>query len=366
MNKKYIVYQTVNTVNKKIYIGIHGTYNPEIFDGYIGCGVNINKPSTYMNPHTPFQCAVKKYGGKVFLRTILYTYDNIDDARKKEAQLVTKEFILNSNNYNVALGGGGFPTYYLPIYQFDDDGTLIKKWNTGEEAMEFFNGSVLALETALQFKEKLYGYFWSRKNSINREEYSHGDSKKLTYKYSKEGKCLIIYSSISEAAKFENIDRTTLNTAIRLQSLVKGQYYFSNSLYETFIPKPKISLRGKTFYLYKISGELIQKFIKAKDLMNYLNTKSYNTIYRAIFAQEGKYKEYFISLEDLGKSIPPITNLKSRAKKVLVYNTLGELLEECPSVQQAAKKYNASLSSVNRVLRGLAHTANGYVFKFVQ
>ena len=74
---KYIVYQTTNTVNKKIYIGVHKTINPELFDGYIGCGVNIHNSSSYMKPHTPFQCAVKKYGGKVFLRTILYIYDNL-------------------------------------------------------------------------------------------------------------------------------------------------------------------------------------------------------------------------------------------------------------------------------------------------
>ena len=36
-----IVYQTVNTVNKKIYIGIHQTASLE-FDGYIGNGIWIN------------------------------------------------------------------------------------------------------------------------------------------------------------------------------------------------------------------------------------------------------------------------------------------------------------------------------------
>ena len=35
---KYIVYKTTNLINGKIYIGVHRT-NPDIFDGYIGCGV---------------------------------------------------------------------------------------------------------------------------------------------------------------------------------------------------------------------------------------------------------------------------------------------------------------------------------------
>jgi hypothetical protein len=43
---KYIVYLTTNIINNKIYIGVHGTNNPDIFDGYLGCGVNINIPSS--------------------------------------------------------------------------------------------------------------------------------------------------------------------------------------------------------------------------------------------------------------------------------------------------------------------------------
>ena len=65
-----IVYQTVNIVNKKIYIGIHQTANLE-FDGYIGNGIWINQPSTYMNPKTLLQKAVKKYGTSAFIRSTL-------------------------------------------------------------------------------------------------------------------------------------------------------------------------------------------------------------------------------------------------------------------------------------------------------
>ena len=60
INMKYIVYKTINTINNKIYIGVNKTENPDIFDSYIGCGVLVNNPSTYMNPITPFQAAVKK------------------------------------------------------------------------------------------------------------------------------------------------------------------------------------------------------------------------------------------------------------------------------------------------------------------
>ena len=44
---KYIVYKTTNLINNYIYIGVHKTQDPNIFDSYIGCGVYINKPYTY-------------------------------------------------------------------------------------------------------------------------------------------------------------------------------------------------------------------------------------------------------------------------------------------------------------------------------
>jgi hypothetical protein len=41
-NWKYIVYCTTNLVNNKIYIGVHKTTNPSVFDGYIGNGVYVS------------------------------------------------------------------------------------------------------------------------------------------------------------------------------------------------------------------------------------------------------------------------------------------------------------------------------------
>lgn len=359
---KYIVYQTVNTVNKKIYIGVHKTKNPDIFDGYIGCGVNINSPSSYMKPRTPFQCAVKKYGGKVFIRTTLYEYDTAEEASKKEAELVDKDFVLNPNTYNVSLGGIGYPTLLFPIYQFNLNGELIKKWEDTQEAIEFYNVSPYSISTALQFKESLMGFFWSRKDTINREEYSNGSPKKPVYQYLKNGKCIQIFSSITQAAKELNMDRTTLTTSIKLQSLVNDLWYFSDKLYDEFKPKAKISLRGKIFYLYKDDGEYIGAF-NSKELMKQIDTNSWNTIYRAIHAQGGLYKNYQILLEYKGSHILAKSK-NSKSKAVLVYDKVGNFIKECSSVQQAAKEFNAQISGVNRVLRGLQHTTNNYVFKF--
>jgi hypothetical protein len=52
--EKYIVYETTNLINNKIYIGIHKTRNPEVFDKYLGSGVISTQPYTYMYAKTAF------------------------------------------------------------------------------------------------------------------------------------------------------------------------------------------------------------------------------------------------------------------------------------------------------------------------
>lgn len=359
---KYIVYQTINSVNKKIYIGVHATENPDIFDGYLGCGVYSTQLSTYKNPKTPFQYAVKKYGCKVFQRITLYTYNTAEEAYKKEAQLVDRDFINNENTYNIALGGIGGNFEVKPIYQFSDKGILIKSWDSIHEAEEYYGLCRNSLTTALQFKEKCRNYFWSRDKEINLSLYSKGDSKVAVYKYTKNGKLVIIYESILDASRKENIERTKLSVAIKSETLI-NDFYFSNKLYDEFSPKPRISLRNKKFYLYKLSGEFIQEFDSGKDLLAFLKSKSWNTVYRAIHIQNGIYKDYQIKLEYLGDRIPPMQN-KSLAKPVNVYTKDGQFIKTCESVQQACKEFDVLKSSINRVLRGLQNTTKNYIFKW--
>ena len=90
----FYLYQITNLVNNKIYIGVHST--KDMNDGYMGSGINI-------------QSAIKKYGINNFKKDILYTFDNADDMYAKEKELVTEEFLLQKDTYNLRIGGtGGF------------------------------------------------------------------------------------------------------------------------------------------------------------------------------------------------------------------------------------------------------------------
>jgi hypothetical protein len=103
---KYIVYLTVNKNNHKVYVGVHRT-NPDIFDGYIGCGVT-HKDSK-KNRNKGFPAAVRKYGYENFKRITLKEFPDTEqgmlDAYYMEEKIVTKDFIKSKMTYNLILGG---------------------------------------------------------------------------------------------------------------------------------------------------------------------------------------------------------------------------------------------------------------------
>lgn len=93
----FIVYKTTNLINQKIYIGIHKQkkgYSPTDFDGYYGSGLNLQK-------------AIEKYGEQNFKRETLYIFNNFEEAKYKEKQIVNSDFILREDTYNISEGGQG-------------------------------------------------------------------------------------------------------------------------------------------------------------------------------------------------------------------------------------------------------------------
>ena len=164
---KYIVYQTVNKINNKIYVGVHGTTDPEIFDGYIGNGVSIYRPATYINPKTPFQRAVKKYGIKAFVRTILKIFDNEEDAYKMEQEIVNEDFLKRTDVYNLAKGGRVEVINANPkrkVYMYDLDGNFEREFTGINEAGRFLNPSAKGgghLPRAIQEGHQFLGHQFS-------------------------------------------------------------------------------------------------------------------------------------------------------------------------------------------------------------
>ena len=88
----YVVYQTTNLIDGKIYVGAHKTSN--LLDGYMGSGIRIRR-------------AIEKHGKDNFKTEILYHLSNSEEMYAKEAEIVNEEFVARDDTYNIKLGGWG-------------------------------------------------------------------------------------------------------------------------------------------------------------------------------------------------------------------------------------------------------------------
>jgi hypothetical protein len=156
---KYIVYMTVNTVNRKIYVGVH-KINTSNFDGYIGCGIRSEATA---NKDLLFHKAVRKYGYNKFKRYTIAEFDNANDAFHLEREIVTEQFVKSKNTYNTAIGGvcSAGKTNEKKIIQYSLSGKFIKVWNSISEAATYFSISPGTLRQALvpPFKSRV-GHQW--------------------------------------------------------------------------------------------------------------------------------------------------------------------------------------------------------------
>ena len=365
---KYIVYLTTNTKSvinglNRIYIGVHKTENSDIFDGYIGCGVNIYRPNTYMCPKTPFQYAVKKYGCDAFVRSTLFIFDSADEAYRKESELVNESFINQSHTYNIALGGIGGSLYKQDpkwhtkeVYQFDLKGNLIKKWDSTYDASDFYGIHINTITHAVNDKFILLNCLWSRSNLIDINTF-RTKQKKITYLYDLNGKLIREFDSRTDCANYLNCCPQSVSKAINQQSIIK-QHYVSETLVDVFSPKPRIQLIKATFYIYNKDGVLLYKCV-GKEIMSFLNEYSWKKIHTAINSNRGWYKDFYISTEEVLK----IPEKKDAHKKVLVYNLSGHLLSEHKSVKDAMIQYELTSSQITKLLKGLSKHPK-YIFKY--
>jgi len=168
----YTIYQITNLIDGKIYIGKHKTKN--LNDQYMGSGKHIKR-------------AIAKHGIESFKKEILFQFDNEVDMNSKEVELVTEEFCLRSDTYNLAIGGqGGFS--YLDesgnmVYPLDRPGVRragriavnrllskrrVERLKSDEVYREEFNKKV---SIGLKRKFEVDGHHWSgRKHSEETKE----------------------------------------------------------------------------------------------------------------------------------------------------------------------------------------------------
>lgn len=358
----FIVYLTINLKsqingNNKIYVGVHRTKDPTIFDGYIGCGVVISQPSTYMHPKTPFQYAVKKYGVNAFKRITLFEFDNAKEAYEKEKEIVNTDFLKQEHVYNISLGGicnnNG-----KPVYQFDLDGNLVKEWKYIIDISDFYGYDIQRFQYAIHHKHQFLDYYWSNTNTIDVAEYitSKPHSPKIAYLYSKQGKCIKQFDSHIECAKYLGLK--DISKAIKDQSLVQSMYYVSDKLVDEFKPKAKAQNTNKTFYVYKDSNFIGE--YKGKEIMKVIDLYSWSKVSDIFRYYQGWYKDFYIS--DTKVDQVPI-RIHSNGFLIDIYTKFGEYIETLKSLKEVREKYKVPSARIKNIQLGDRYF-NDFIFKY--
>lgn len=213
MNYIYIVYQTICTVNNKIYIGVHKTLTTE-FDGYIGCGVYVNRPASYKNANTPFKYAVCKYGVKSFKRTILKVFSSEKEAYEFEAEIVDENFVKREDTYNIALGGrdSSLGNSKVKVYMYDLEGNFEMEFEGLHDAARYLkptDGRPGHLCRAIRLGHQYLGHQFSYEKLPYMKKLKH---RKLTTvnkgnigpkvgKFDDLGNLLEVYNTMTECVK---------------------------------------------------------------------------------------------------------------------------------------------------------------------
>ncbi len=156
----YTIYKTTNTLNGKIYIGKHQT--KDLNDGYMGSGKILVQ-------------SIEKYGIENFTKEILFLFDNEAAMNAKEAELVTEEFCLREDTYNLCPGGNGGFGY---INKSNIDKFNGKKHSA--ETKRIISEKSLGRKHSEETRNKLSEIYLSNRDERNRKVSNALSGRKLT------------------------------------------------------------------------------------------------------------------------------------------------------------------------------------------
>ncbi len=358
---KYIVYETTNLINGKIYIGVHKTINPEVFDGYIGCGVLVTQPNTYNYPKTHFQFAVKKYGPKNFRRKTLAVFNSLEEASNLERELVNEEFLARDDVYNMILGGIDDNFYIVvPCYQYDLEGNFIKEYSSIKEASVEMNCHHSLINHAIALKTKGKNYLWTnfKFDKLDISTYNLGLNHQIPiYVYSKEGTLLYEFDNQTQASKTLKINIITIKNCRIFGILYKDKYYFCEVKDDNYSKARLRYVEGRSICKYNgETGKFIQKYNSQIEAERDNPTSNISKSLK----QKSTCKGGFLwSLEELPKYA---CKKKNEKRSVGKYDLQGNLIKIYESAT-AAEKENGT--SVWKVLNGTNKTQKGYSYKYL-
>lgn len=297
---KYIVYCTVCLETGKIYIGVHKTENPNVFDGYIGNGIKIGY--LLKNPKTAFQYAVKKYGYSKFKRTVLYIFDTAEEAYQKEAEIVTLEFVKRDDNYNIITGGLEGRSNYKNVYRYRLNGEFWEEYNGIKLVSDKLGCHYISITNACNNRRSFKNSYWSfeKVEKLNLNEYRINKFSSI-YQFDLKGNFIKEWESVNDIKENLNLTESNIYSALNKKSSANGFYFLkdktqiqnilkSKEVYNN-LPKLKCgeprkiaqyTLNNKLIKIWDTVAECSKQYSKCRDVAKGLRKQTKGFIFKYI------------------------------------------------------------------------------------
>ena len=355
---KYIVYKTTNKINNYIYIGVHKTANPDIFDLYLANGIYINKPETYEKAKTKMQQAVKEYGVKNFFRETLAVFDNAEDASNLEAELVNEDFLARSDVYNMVLGGYSDNLSGIKVFQYDSNGNFINEYPNYETAAHELGVQGSSIRRAVVYKYRVNNFYFNTDKVAKIDVTLYNTNLKVkVFRYLKTGEFDREFESYNEASRNSDSSPSNIRSATLTGYCVKDAYYFSFIKEKTYDKARSLQIRTREVHKYDSKGAYIKSY-ETQELAEKENP--YSNITKAIKLKSADSNGFMWSLEKLDNYNKPKRQGK---KKVAMLDNNGDIIKTWESARQCAKEVG---SSVQNVLNGKYEKHKGNVYKYIE
>lgn len=358
---KYIVYKTTNKVNNYVYYGVHKTANPDIFDGYLGCGINIKIPYTYEHAKTKFQQAVKEFGFKNFIRETISVFDTSEEAYELEGIIVNENFLARFDVYNTMLGGVPNNAQGIKVFQYNLNGEFINEFDSYESAGKTLLVQPSSIRRAVLYKYKVKDCYFNtdKLDKLDLSLYNNNIIKVRVYRYLKNGSYDSEFESYGEASRASNTSASNIRGATYDGYCVKNNWYFSFIKSDNFSKARSIQIREREVHQYDENGNYIKSYSTQYEAEQ---ENPYSNITKSIKFKSLDENGFMWSLEKLNNyNVPKIP--KNRKKKVGLYDNKGNLIKTWESARQCAKEVGGA---VQNVLNGKYKKHKGQIYKYIE
>lgn len=261
------IYRIVNTLNEKCYVGQTVDLKRRF----------SNHKSSYKNSrgnHPVLHHAINKYGWSAFKYEVICRCP-IEYLNKMEIHFIS-HFNSYSAGYN-ANKGGHESVVPKPIYQYDNKGFYINKWESVKDAAKYYNCSESLISGTLNNSKRItaFGFLWSRQKVVKLKNTRIPISNPIPVdKYNVKGELIMRFDSISDAVKHEkgsiNIER-----ALKEGGLAGGYAWVFKGAEFKEISRKKMLLNGLIkVNQYTLEGVLVNTFNNPKEASEHIGSKS--------------------------------------------------------------------------------------------